>query len=416
MKKFYDSADLCAIVTRSEYINSDNSIIYNVFVPIGLNNNDETTQAMKYIKSEIKKISDKDIKNNNLNALAPSFLNSQLYCTKFVNFQNPEHLIVDFLEYDFTNFANYFSFFLDFNFLSIVSPVKSADIGIFRALSITTLNELLSLAYKYYEKDKSVLISYQEEYKKIINFIFNLDNDKDLNELSPHNLLVLYEILYGEKSNIFKCRDNINITENMLQIYECLSINPNYMKTTRKDTKTLIKQLKELSNNNTIKLEYGKIYKLSSVFELFYLNLLFLIKNNNNYIKKCKCCDKYFYTNKINVAYCDRIQNEKTKQTCKDIGADIVALREKKKDYLVNLKASIASKKAMDVKRHPDIPEYKANYKAWKPLALKYLKAYKNGTLDAKSFEKWLKYTSDEKLKSKLKTIDDFKDSTEKKE
>ena len=82
MKKFYDSADLCAIVTRSEYINSDNSIIYNVFVPIGLNNNDETTQAMKYIKSEIKKISDKDIKNNNLNALAPSFLNSQLYYTK----------------------------------------------------------------------------------------------------------------------------------------------------------------------------------------------------------------------------------------------------------------------------------------------------------------------------------------------
>lgn len=94
-----------------------------------------------------------------------------------MNFQNPEHLIVNFLEYDFTNFANYFSFFLDFNFLSIVSPVKSADIGIFRALSITTLNELLSLAYKYYEKDKSVLISYQEEYKKIINFIFNLDND-----------------------------------------------------------------------------------------------------------------------------------------------------------------------------------------------------------------------------------------------
>lgn len=96
MKKFYDSADLCAIVTRSEYINSDNSIIYNVFVPIGLNNNDETTQTMKYIKSEIKKISDKDIKNNNLNALAPSFLNSQLYCTKFMNFQNPEHLIVNF--------------------------------------------------------------------------------------------------------------------------------------------------------------------------------------------------------------------------------------------------------------------------------------------------------------------------------
>lgn len=414
MKKFYDSVDLSATIMRSEYTNSDNGILYNVFIPIGLNNNDEVSKEIKYIKSEIKKISDKDIKNNNLNALAPSLLNSQLYCTKFMNFQNPEHLIVNFLEYDFTNFANYFSFFLDFNFLAIVSPVKSEDIKNFKTLSITTLSELLSLAYKYYEKDKSVLISYQEEYKKVINFIFNLDNNKDLNELSPHNLLFLYEILYGEKSNIFKCRDNINITENMLQIYECLSINTDYIKATRKDFKSLIKQLKELSDNNTIKLEYGKIYKFSSVFELFYLNLLFLIKNNNNYIKKCKCCDKYFYTNKVNVTYCDRVQNEKTKQTCKDIGPDIIALREKKKDYLVNLKASIASKKAMDVKRHPDIPEYKANYKAWKPLALKYLKAYKNGTLDARVFEKWLKYTSEEKLKSKLKTIDSFKDSTNK--
>ena len=71
---------------------------------------------------------------------------------------------------------------------------------------------------------------------------------------------------------------------------------------------------------------------------------------------------------------------------------------------------TIYTKKAMAVKRHPDIPEYKENYKNWKPLALKYLQEYKSGTLDAKTFEKWLKYTSDEKIKSKLKTIDEFKD------
>lgn len=386
------------------------TFFYNSFVPIEANNNEEVIQSIKYIKSEIKKISDEDIKKNNLNILAPSLLNSQLYVTKLMNVQTAEQLIINFLEYDFTNFSNYFSFFLDYGFLSIVSPVKSSDTAKFKALSLTTLNELLTLAYKYYKKDKNNLISYQEEYKKIINFIFNLDNDKSLNGLSSHNLLFLYKILHGPESSIFKYRANINITENMLQIYDLLSITPDYVKATRKDTNTLIKQLKELSNNNNIKLEYGKIYKLSSVFELFYLNLLSLVSNNSNYIKKCKCCGKYFYTNKVNVTYCDRIQNEKTGQTCKDVGADIVALREKKKDYLVNLKAAIASKKAMDVKRHPDIPEYKENYKNWKPLALKYLQDYKSGTLDAKTFEKWLKYTSDKKIKSKIKTIDEFKD------
>ena len=410
MKKFYNLEDLCATITQSEYENSNKNILYNTFVPIYLNDNDVKIPSTKYIKSEIKKISDKNIENNNLSALAPSLLNSEFHSTQLANSKSPEHLIVDFLEYDFTNFANYFSFFLDFGFLSIVSNVELADIAVFKSHSINTLNKILSLAYKYYQKDKDDLISYQEEYKKIIDFIYNLDNNKDLDDLSPHNLLVLYEILHEKDCTIFKYKKNINVTENINHIYNSLNLNYDYKKDTVKNTEAIIKQLKELSNNNTIRLEYGKIYKLSSVFELFYLNLIFLVSNNSNYIKKCKCCDKYFYTNKINVAYCDRVQNEKTGQTCKDVGADIVALREKKKDYLVNLKASIASKKSMDVKRHPDIPEYKENYKNWKPLALKYLQDYKRGTLDAKAFEKWLKYTSDEKIKSKLKTIDEFKD------
>ena len=140
---------------RSEYTNSDNSFFYNTFVPIAANNNEEAIQSIKHIKSEIKKISDEDMKKNNLNILAPSLLNSQLYVTKLMNVQTSEQLIINFLEYDFTSFSNYFSFFLDFGFLSIVSPVKSSDIAMFRALSITTLNELLALSYKYYEKDKN---------------------------------------------------------------------------------------------------------------------------------------------------------------------------------------------------------------------------------------------------------------------
>lgn len=261
MKKFYTSADLCTSIMKSEYTNSDNSFLYNTFVPIDVNNNDEAIQSIRHIKSEIKKISDEDMKKNNLNILAPSLLNSQLYVTKLTNVQTSEQLIINFLEYDFTNFSNYFSLFLDFGFLSIVLPVKSTDIAMFRTLSITTLNELLSLAYKYYKKDKNNLISYQKESKKIVNFIFNLDNDKNSNDLSPHNLLFLYEILHELESSIFKYRANINITENMLQIYDLLSINPDYVKATRKDTKTLIKQIKELSNNNNIKLEFWNIYK-----------------------------------------------------------------------------------------------------------------------------------------------------------
>ena len=66
MKKFYNLEDLCATITQSEYENSNKSILYNTFVPIYLNDNDVKIPSTKYIKSEIKKISDKDIENNNL--------------------------------------------------------------------------------------------------------------------------------------------------------------------------------------------------------------------------------------------------------------------------------------------------------------------------------------------------------------
>lgn len=75
-----------------------------------------------------------------------------------MNVQTAEQLIINFLEYDFTNFLNYFSFFLDFGFLYIVSPVKSSDIAMFKALFITTLNELLDLALRYLQDYKSVTL------------------------------------------------------------------------------------------------------------------------------------------------------------------------------------------------------------------------------------------------------------------
>ena len=82
---------------RSEYTNSDNSFFYNTFVPISTNNNEEAIQSIKHIKFEIKKISDEDMKKNNLNILAPSVLNSQLYVTKLMNVQTSEQLILNFL-------------------------------------------------------------------------------------------------------------------------------------------------------------------------------------------------------------------------------------------------------------------------------------------------------------------------------
>ena len=136
--------------------------------------------------------------------------------------------------------------------------------------------------------------------------------------------------------------------------------------------------------------------------------LYHIVLNDIDYIKKCQVCGKYFFSDKNITLYCNGKYAEDI--TCKEYGIKTSQKRKENEEPVYGKYRQIYAKKAMAVKRHPDIPEYKENYKNWKPLALKYLQEYKSGTLDAKTFEKWLKYTSDEKIKSKLKTIDEFKD------
>ena len=303
----------------------------------------------------------------------------------------------------------FFLFFISFGFLTIVSQPKLEDTKKFKLISEYSLKDLLLLAYEFYKKDKKILQKFQNEYIETINFLFNLNDEKDFKGISPKNLFFIYECMNKENTGIFKYRPNLQISYNIDHLLEEIFHNFKFTNSRLEDAKLVAKKIKKLSHGNEINLEYGTTYKFSSIFEFLYVDLIALIDKNTSFIKKCKCCNKYFLTNKSNAIYCDRIQNIKTGQTCKDIGADIVSLRKKKNDSILNLKASIASKKAMDVKRHPDIPEYKANYEDWKVLALKYMQNYKDGTLDAKTFEKWLNYTSNEKIKSPLKRIEDFK-------
>lgn len=408
MKKYYESADLHAVLSYSK-IRKEYDLVLNVFVPSDIIEVKKVIEKLDIIEKEIKKISNEDMKKNNFSEVDLSILNSQLFITKSHSFHQPGFAIIPFIECNFDNFSEYFLFFISFGFLAIVSQLKLEDTKKFKLVSEYSLKDLLLLAYEFYKKDKKTLQKFQNEYIETINFLFNLNNEKDFKGISPKNLFFIYECMHSEKTGIFKYKEHLKISYSMSHLAQEVFHNFNFTNNKLEDAKLVAKKIKKLSNGGEINLEYGTTYKFSSIFEFLYVDLIALIDKNTSFIKKCKCCNKYFLTNKSNAIYCDRIQNVKTGQTCKEIGADIVALRKKKNDSILNLKASIASKKAMDVKRHPDIPEYKANYEDWKILALKYMQYYKEGTLDAKTFEEWLSYTSNEKIKSPLKRIEDFK-------
>jgi len=411
MKKFNSSSDLNGMAIFSKY-NEEHDFTINTFNINAKNpfNVKEAIDELESIGKQIEKLSNNDVKNANYNSIDSRILNREFFIFKSHSHQKPGFFIIPFLESNFDRFYDYFDIFLGFGSLAIISNLKKEEEKSFNLFTEYTLKEIIDLAYTYYERDKEALKKFQKEFEQTIRFLFNIDNLKEFKDISPNNLLFIYEFLHKENSGIFKYRNNIDISYEMSDLYCDIFNKFNYSDSKIEDAKLIVKKVKKLSDGNKINLEYSKRYRFSSIFELLYIELIHLLEKNNYYIKQCKCCNKYFITNKSNVSYCDRIQDSTLGKTCKDIGPDKTALNEKKKDFLINLKASISSKKAMDVKRHPDILEYKANYDDWKPLAQQYLQDYKNGTLDSKAFEKWLNYTSLEKIKSPLKRIEDFID------
>ena len=411
MKKLYNSRDLSGMSIFSKYY-EDHDLIVSTFRPYAEDpfNTKGYFDKIENICKEIEKLSYDDIKNSNFSSIDSKILSTEFIILKSHSHQKPGFFIIPFLEYNFDSFYDYFDMFLGFSSLAIISNLKKEEEKNFNLFKEYTLKDIINLAYTYYERDKEQLKKFQKEFEQTIRFLFNIDNLKEFKDISPNNLLFIYEFLHKENSGIFKHRSNIDISYEISDLYRQIFSNFDFTNSKIEDAKLIVKKVKKLSNGNKINLEYSKNYRFSSIFELLYVELIHLLEKDNYYIKQCKCCNKYFITNKSNVSYCDRIQDSNLGKTCKDIGPDKTALNEKKKDFLINLKASISSKKAMDVKRHPDIPEYKANYDDWKPLAQQYLQDYKNGTLDSKSFEKWLNYTSLEKIKSPLKRIEDFID------
>ena len=85
MKKYYESADLHAVLSYSK-IRKDYDLVLNVFVPSDIIEVKKVIEKLDIIEKEIKKISNEDIKNSNFSEMDTSILNSQLFITKSHSF------------------------------------------------------------------------------------------------------------------------------------------------------------------------------------------------------------------------------------------------------------------------------------------------------------------------------------------
>lgn len=158
--------------------------------------------------------------------------------------------------------------------------------------------------------------------------------------------------------------------------------NKNFDATIEKDLITFFK------SKPSVDVEPDYTSNNDNIYGILYITLFQFVLNNKHLIKKCKNCGKYFITDNSRINYCDNIF--KGSQTCKDIGNQIAQRIKQDNDKVYGKYRKIYAKKAMLVKRNPDIEVYKKEYEKWKQEAKKFMNEIRNEMKSYDEFDKWL--------------------------
>ena len=132
-------------------------------------------------------------------------------------------------------------------------------------------------------------------------------------------------------------------------------------------------------------------YEFDSFDEFFIFIFLELIKQNN-FIKKCDNCGKYFYPKyRSDTLYCDSISPQDSSKTCKEY-----AFAKKRSDQLKNNEAmglykKIFMQKQMATKRNPNKSEYLQDFENFKKESKEWKAKVKSGEKSEQDYIQWLK-------------------------
>lgn len=315
--------------------------------------------------------------------------------------------LLEFLNLDLTKYNDFFKFFCSFivEYIDEI-PEKDrkqllADLDIYTKYfdieepkHIVNLNVLEKYAKKYYEDKKEIefLINKQTLFKKAVDYIFNNNKDSQLSKMNTYQRFYIFEHInknFQEIATKFKCDFKLNFSihnhdfmYNLLYDIKDNNVDP------LSDEKTLIKNiLKNDPNGENINGGQHN-FKTNDIFTYFYIVLYYITLNKNKYIKKCNICRRYFFAEKENTLFC----NNKyiTNMTCKEYGIKTSQKRKEQEEPVYKKYRQIYAKKAMMVKRNPDIESYKINYEKWKIEARQFIQDIKSGKKTYDEFNNWL--------------------------
>lgn len=313
--------------------------------------------------------------------------------------------LVGFLNLDFYKFEDFFKFFCTFIFRYFSKIPKKQLNKIFKGFDeniiyidserpthIVEKSLLKECAKQLYKSEKCYLIEKQKLFRNFVDYIFNNHKEKRLSKLTNSQRFYIFQNISEEIKNLandYICDYTLGFWFNdptfksniLNKIKETLS-DP------LSDEEFLIENM--LKNDPDGKKIIGHEYnfKTNNLFAYFYIILYHITLNNVEYLKKCQVCGKYFFSDKNNTLYCNGKYSKDI--TCKEYGIKTSQKRKENEEPVYGKYRQIYAKKAMMVKRNPDIEYYKTNYEKWKKEAKQFINDIKAGKKNYDEFDEWL--------------------------
>ena len=215
----------------------------------------------------------------------------------------------------------------------------------------------------------------QEEMKKFVNYVYNLDNIESLNEYTPSQRFAVYLIKHKGQAYTYNKNDNI--------------IQDNYSNKNLELSHLNDKQLLDNFKNNTMLVSMIDTHQSNDLSAICYAVLEELVKTTNNSIKKCQNCGMYFIpSSRLDEIYCD-YPKEKGK-TCREQGA-VQAYNERlKQNKALAEYRRLYQLKSMAIGRNKDNKQMKKDFDKWKKDAKDRVNKLKHGVLTEDEVYEWL--------------------------
>ena len=279
--------------------------------------------------------------------------------------------LCDFINTDFSSYEHMK------RFIEQYSPCTIAELGNIPIYKFYKDSDYDDLINKLIDKTSKKLSKIQKGFIKDIEYIYNLNELEELNNMSPaQRLYILRE--REQKAKVFEIYEEskINVCLNNFGDFTKFSI------TNEEDAQEIAKVV-ETENL----LPYN--YLCKNIIPTFIIELLELTTIENIEIKKCKNCGKFFVPeNRSDELYCSNIfENGKT---CKEVGTFKVKQKLMEENNDLKVYRNVYQKLLLRTRRNPMNDEYEKEFIEFKKKNAELKEKVNNGELTQEQYMEWL--------------------------